>query len=142
MVLSAGLAVMVGGGAGFVGGMPDEGVAMLLDAFLTLPGLLVRLALLGVLGTGAITLVVALVGVSWATDARVLRTTVASQRQRGYVQAAEAIGASLLHILMRHVVPNTASVTLILASLALSEILLVVSGLSFLGLGAQPPTAD
>jgi peptide/nickel transport system permease protein len=140
--ISIGLAILVGGGAGFVGGRLDAGVAMLLDTLLTLPGLLVTLAILGVLGAGAVALIVALVGVSWATDARILRTTTATLRQRGYVEAARATGAGQAHILLRHVVPNAASVTVVLASLALSEVLLVVSGLSFLGLGIQPPTAD
>jgi peptide/nickel transport system permease protein len=140
--LSTGLALLVGGGAGYLGGWVDGGVAMLLDALLSLPGLLVTLALLGVLGTGSVTLVLALVGVSWAADARILRTTTMGLRNRGYVRAAEALGASPGHILLRHIAPNAASVTIVLASLALSEVLLAVSGLSFLGLGVQPPTAD
>jgi nickel transport system permease protein len=140
--LSTSLALLIGGGAGYLGGWIDSGVSMLLDALLTLPGLLVTLALLGVLGTGSVTLVLALVGVSWAADARILRTTTIGLRNRGYVRAAEALGAGPAHILIRHIAPNTASVTIVLASLSLSEVLLAVSGLSFLGLGMQPPTAD
>jgi peptide/nickel transport system permease protein len=140
--LSTGLALLIGGGAGYLGGWIDAGVGMLLDALLTLPGLLVTLALLGVLGTGSVTLVLALVGISWAADARILRTTTVGLRNRGYVHAAEALGAGPSHILVRHIAPNTASVTAVLGSLALSEVLLAVSGLSFLGLGVQPPTAD
>jgi peptide/nickel transport system permease protein len=140
--LSIALALVVGGGAGYMGGKLDGVVAALLDALLTLPGLLVTLALLGVLGTGRLTLMLALVGVSWATDARVLRTATLSLRVRDYVEASEATGAGPLHILVHHILPNTWSTTLILASLSLSEVLLVVSGLSFLGLGSQPPDAD
>ncbi len=140
--LSTALALVVGGGAGYMGGKLDAVVAALLDALLTLPGLLVTLSLLGVLGTGRLTLVVALVGVSWATDARVLRTATLSLRIRGFVEASEASGAGPLHVLIHHILPNTWSTTLILASLSLSEVLLVVSALSFLGLGSQPPDAD
>jgi peptide/nickel transport system permease protein len=140
--LSTGLALLIGGGAGYLGGWVDGGVAMLLDALLTVPGLLVSLALLGVLGTGSVTLVVALIGVSWAADARILRTTTIGLRNRGYVRAAEALGAGAAHILVRHIAPNAASVTIVVASLALSEVLLAVSAMSFLGLGVQPPTAD
>jgi peptide/nickel transport system permease protein len=140
--LSTGLALLVGAGAGYLGGWVDAMVAMLLDALLTLPGLLVTLALLGGLGTGSVTLVVALVGISWAADARILRTTTVGLRNRGYVRAAEALGAGPTHILLRHIAPNTVSITIVLASLSLSEVLLAVFGLSYLGLGVQPPTAD
>lgn len=141
-LVSTALALVVGCGAGYVGGKLDGFVAALLDAMLSVPGLLVTLALLGVLGTGRLTLVVALVGVSWATDARIMRATMLSLRVRGYVEASKASGAGPLHVLIQHILPNTWSTTLILASLSLSEVLLVVSGLSFLGLGTQPPDAD
>jgi peptide/nickel transport system permease protein len=141
-ILSTVLAVVVGCGAGYVGGKLDSFVAAFLDASLSVPGLLVTLALLGVLGTGRLTLVIALVGVSWATDARILRATLMSLRARGFIEASEASGASALHVIVRHILPNTWSTTLVLASLSLSEVLLVVSGLSFLGLGSQPPDAD
>ncbi len=109
---------------------------------LTLPGLLVTLAILGILGTGRLALVVALVGASWAGEARVLRGTTLAIRTSGYVDAAHAVGASDLWILWRHVLLNTTSTMLVLASLNLGEVLLVVSALSFLGLGTQPPDAD
>ena len=100
------------------------------------------LAILGILGTGRLTLVVALVGTGWATEARVLRSATLALRSGGFVEAARASGADDVRILWRHILPNTWSIILVLASLSLAEVLLVVSGLSFLGIGAQPPDAD
>jgi peptide/nickel transport system permease protein len=139
---SLSLAILLGVLAGYYGGQIDAVISAVLDVLLTLPGLLVALAVLGILGTNRVSLVIALVGASWASEARIIRSTVSSIKSSGYIDAAYVLGASDLWILRRHVVPNTASILLVLGSLDLAEILLVVSGLSFLGLGAQPPQAD
>jgi peptide/nickel transport system permease protein len=141
-ILSTTIALLVGGGSGYIGGKLDSVVVGFLDAALTLPGVLVTLAFLGIFGTGRLSLVVALVGLSWATDARVLRATLVGVKDRAYVEAARAVGAGPLHVARRHLLPDLLSTTVILASLTLAEVLLVVSGLSFLGLGTQPPDAD
>jgi peptide/nickel transport system permease protein len=142
VLISTSVALLVGAGSGYLGGRLDRAVAAVLDGILTLPGLLVTLAILGVFGTDRLTLVLALVGSSWATEARVLRSLTLTLRRAGFVEAARANGAGDLRVLLVHILPNTWSTSLVLASISLGEILLVVSGLSFLGIGAQPPDAD
>jgi peptide/nickel transport system permease protein len=140
--LSTGLALLVGVGSGFIGGQIDRVVTAVLDGLLTLPGLLVALAILGIFGTERVTLVLALVGTAWASEARVLRSVTRALGQEGFVEAARVSGASDLRVLCVHVLPSVWSACIVLASLALGEVLLVISGLSFLGIGAQPPDAD
>lgn len=136
------LAILTGALAGVAGGRVDLALVALFDLLLSLPGLLVTLALLGIFGTGPMSLVLALVGVSWASEARVIRAAVQEVRGSQYVDAAQALGARPGHVLLRHIGPNVGSTLVVLASLNLAEVLLVVSALGFLGLGAQPPDAD
>ncbi len=136
------IATLLGLTAGYLGGKIDLAIAAVIDLLLSVPGLLVTLAVLGILGTGRLPMMVALVGGSWASEARIIRSKALSTRTSGYVEAARALGATDRRILWKHVLPNSMSTLLVLASLSLGEILLVVSGLSFLGLGAQPPDAD
>lgn len=142
VALSTLVVVGVGVTSGYLGGWVDLLVAGVLDILLALPGLLVTLALLGTLGTGEWTLIIALVGASWAGEARILRGAVYSVRESAYVEAARSSGAPQLRILVRHIFPNVLTPVIVLASLNLGEVLLVVSALSFLGLGVQPPQAD
>jgi len=133
---------VVGVTAGFLGGWVDLGITGLLDILLALPGLLVTLAVLGILGTGQWTLIVALVGASWAGEARIIRGAVYSVRESAFVEAARSLGAGRTRTLLRYILPSVLTPILVLASLNLGEVLLVVSALSFLGLGVQPPQAD
>lgn len=140
--LSTVAATIIGATAGYLGGWPDLVIGAVLDILLSLPGLLVTLTLLGILGTAPWTLILALVGGSWAGEARVLRGAVYAVRESAYVEAARGCGAGRARILVRHVLPNVLTPIIVLASLNLGEVLLVVSALSFLGLGVQPPRAD
>lgn len=142
VLTSISLAFIVGAGSGYVGGRVDRVTTAVLDGLLTLPGLLVTLAILGIFGGERLTLILALVGTGWATEARVLRSLTLTLRAAGFVEAARANGAAEIRILLVHVLPSTLPASLILASLALGDVLLIVSGLSFLGIGAQPPDAD
>ncbi|MCS7001299.1 MAG: ABC transporter permease [Dehalococcoidia bacterium] len=142
VTLSMVLATGVGLASGYLGGPIDLAVSAVLDALLALPGLLITLAILGVLGAGPVSLILALVGASWAAEARVIRGTVMAVRESGYVEAARALGASPARLMTAHILPNMATPIVVLASLNLGEALLVVAALSFLGLGAQPPAAD
>jgi ABC-type dipeptide/oligopeptide/nickel transport system permease subunit len=113
-----------------------------LNVLLTVPGLIFTLAILGILGTGRGSLLVALIGAGWAGEARVIRGAVLEAREQGYVEAARVIGARDLYLLVRHVLPNVAGTVAVLATLHLGSVLLTVTSLSFLGLGVQPPQAD
>lgn len=136
------LALVVGGTAGYFGGWLDLGVSALLNVLLTLPGLLLTLAILGIVGTGPLGLLLALIGGEWAGQARIVRASVLAAREQGYVESARAIGAPRLYVLGRHILPNIAGTVAVLATLDLAGVLLTISGLSFLGLGVQPPQAD
>jgi peptide/nickel transport system permease protein len=95
-----------------------------------------------VLGTGDITLLIALIGGGWVGHARVFRSSVFALRESVYVEAAQSIGASRARILFRHIAPNMLTIVVVMATLDLGALILIVTSLSFLGLGVQPPNAD
>jgi len=128
--------------AGFAGGVLDAVISRVVDVLLAFPGLLLALALTGVLGPNLRNLMLAVVVVSWAGYARVVRGAVLAERERPYVDAARAAGASRLRIVLRHLLPNIMGPIIVLTTLDMAAILLAISALSFLGLGVQPPTAE
>ena len=136
------LAMLAGGTSGYFGGAVDLIWNALFNVLLTVPGLILTLAIIGILGAGQISLLVALIGADWAGQARVIRGAVLEAREQGYVEAARAIGARSPHILWRHIAPNVAGTIAVLATLDLAGVVLTVSSLSFLGIGVQPPQAD
>lgn len=117
-------------------------VMRVVDIVQALPGLLLALALVGVLGPSLRNLVLAIIAVWWAGYARMVRSVALSVRERDFVEAARALGASEWRILRRHVLPNVLGPTIVLTTLDLGRTLLAVSGLSFLGLGARPPSPE
>jgi len=136
------LAVVAGGLSGYFGGALDVVLGALFNVLLTVPGLILTLAIIGVLGTGQLSLLVALIGADWAGQARVIRGAVLEAREQGYVEAARAVGARNLYLLARHIAPNVAGTVAVLATLDLAGVVLTVTSLSFLGIGVQPPQAD
>ena len=140
LIMSAG--VTVGLAAGYVGGMLDDVLMRFVDAILSVPTLLLGLAIVGTLGPGIGTLMIGLASVWWVGYARVVRGLVLALRERAFVQAARALGATDCQIVLRHIVPSILPAVGILASLEMGELVLAISGLSFLGLGAQPPTPE
>jgi peptide/nickel transport system permease protein len=120
----------------------DLTISTVLTALLSLPSLLLTLAILGVLGPGNASLLIALIGAGWVGHARIFRASVLSLREAGYIEAARASGADAGRVLRRHLLPNLLPMVVVLATLDFGALLLAVSSLSFLGLGAQPPTAD
>jgi peptide/nickel transport system permease protein len=139
-IISIGLAI--GLVSGYVGGKLDLVVSTLLTVLLSVPSLLLTLAILGILGAGTETLLVALIGAGWAGHARIFRASVLALRETVYVEAAESIGASPGRILVRHILPNLLTSVVVLATLDLGALILTITSLSFLGLGVQPPNAD
>ncbi len=136
------LAMLAGGLSGYFGGKLDLVVSAAFNVLLTVPGLILTLAIIGVLGAGQLSLLVALIGADWAGQGRIIRGAVLEAREQGYVEAARAIGARNGHILFRHIAPNIAGTVVVLATLDLAGVVLTVSSLSFLGIGVQPPQAD
>lgn len=134
--------LVLGTAAGFVGGVVDAVISRVIDVLLAFPGLLLALALTGVLGPNLRNLLFAVIVVSWAGYARVVRGAVLAERERSYVEAARATGASSSRIIVRHLLPNIVAPIVVLTTLDMAAILLGISALSFLGLGVQPPTAE
>lgn len=112
----------------------------LADMQISMPSILVAIAVIGTLGPGLIklTLVIALTG--WVTYARTARGQVLSIKETEYITAARAVGASSITIVVRHILPNAAASLFIVGTLDMARVVLLEAGLSFLGLGIQPPT--
>ncbi|MDQ3642598.1 MAG: ABC transporter permease [Actinomycetota bacterium] len=134
--------LIVGSVAGLVGGVVDAVLMRVADIALAFPSLIFALAVAGLFKGGITTLVVALVVVQWAGYARLVRGNVLSLREREYVEAARASGASQIRILRRHIWPAVISPLVVLGSLEIASMILAISALSFLGLGVQPPAPE
>ncbi|PYM80521.1 MAG: hypothetical protein DME13_22650, partial [Candidatus Rokuibacteriota bacterium] len=128
--------------AGYAGGRADGVVMRLMDAVLSLPPLVLALALGAVLGAGLTGVLLALGVVYTPAFARLMRGQVLSVKTRDYVEAARALGASGWWIARRHVLPNAATPIVVQASLSVAFAILAEASLSFLGLGIQPPAAS
>jgi ABC-type dipeptide/oligopeptide/nickel transport system permease subunit len=114
----------------------------LVDLTLAFPRLVLAVAVAGPLGVGLPSVAIAIVVVSWAWYARLVRGMVVQVREEEYVLAARALGAATPHVISRHLVPALGSRVAVLVSLDFGTLILKVSALSFLGLGVQPPTAE
>jgi peptide/nickel transport system permease protein len=134
------IGIVVGLLSGFLGGWVDMLLMRLVDLFLGFPALILAMAMIAVLGPGAVNVAIALIAVLWTQYARVMRAIVLAERSRDYVRAARAIGAGPLRIMLRHILPNALGPVVVLATLGVGTAIVAESGLSFLGLGVQPPT--
>lgn len=136
------LGITLGGIAGYAGGKTDNLLMRLTDMFLAFPGYILALAIAGALGPSLINAMVSVALVWWPWYARLIRGQVLSVRQNLYIDAAESIGAGHMRIVVRHVLPNTITPLLVLATMDIGIVVLVLANLSFLGLGAQPPEPE
>lgn len=128
--------------SGYYGGIVDEIIMRLVDVVLAFPGIILALAVAGALGPGLFNVMLALAMVGWTGLARVVRSSVLSVKEKEFVESARALGCSDLHIMTRHILPNVMAPVIVLATLDMAFIILAAAGLSFLGLGAQPPTPE
>ena len=142
LVLSMTIAVTVGMLSGYYGGWPDTALMWVVDLLLAFPSLILALAVAGALGPGLFNVLLAVGAVWWVSHARIIRGITLGEREMAYVTAARAAGASDRRIILRHIAPNILGQIVVLASLDVGWIILGVAGLSFLGLGAQPPTPE
>jgi peptide/nickel transport system permease protein len=127
---------------GYLGGKVDHLLMRVIDVILAFPYVLLAIALVAALGPGLFNAMIAIAVVNIAFYARNIRGSVLSIRNQGYVDAARASGGSNGHILFRHVLPNVVAPLLVLISMNVGWMITETAGLSFLGLGAQPPQAD
>jgi peptide/nickel transport system permease protein len=133
------LGTALGAVAGYWGGQVDAVLMRLTDVFLAFPGILLAIALVAILGPALSHVVLALVVIGWTGYARLVRAQVLQLREWEFVLAARALGFSRGRILLRHVLPNVLPALLVQVSLGMAGAILAEAGLSFLGLGIQPP---
>lgn len=136
------IALTVGTLSGYYGGWLDTFLMSVVDLVLAFPGLILAVAIAGTLGPSLLNVMIAMAAVWWAGYARLVRGMVLSLRNREYVEAARAVGASDRRIMVFHIWRNIMGPVIVLATLDIGWIILGISGLSFLGLGAQPPTPE
>jgi peptide/nickel transport system permease protein len=139
VVMATGVGVVVGLLAGYLGGRVDDVVMRIADVQLTFPVIMLAIAIVAVVGTSPFALVGVLALSGWVLHARTVRANVLTIRQLEYVDAAWALGASHRRVVLRHVLPNTLAPILVIASSQFATMVLLESGLSFLGMGVQPP---
>ena len=139
MILATGAGVAVGLLAGAVGGRLDDLVMRVCDIQLAFPVIMLAIAIVAVVGTSPATLVGVLALSGWVLHARTVRANVLTIRQLEYVDAARTLGASDLRVIARHILPNTLAPILVIGSSQFATMVLLESGLSFLGMGIQPP---
>jgi len=142
MGITAILSILIGTFAGYKGGKIDDLFMRLCDVLLAFPSLFLALALIGVLGPGAPNLILAMILVQWVFYARIIRGMVLSVKEQNFVFAAKVSGTPGPVIVIRHILPQILSQVMVLFFLDVGSVILTVSGLSFLGLGIQPPTAE
>lgn len=139
--LSATIGAAVGLISGYLGGLVDAGLMRLVDGALAIPRLFILLLVLAVWERVPLLALVILIGATgWFATSRLVRGEVLRLREETYVRAAEALGAARRHIILRHLLPNTLGPLLVAATLGVGDVILLEAGLSFLGLGVQPPT--
>jgi peptide/nickel transport system permease protein len=128
--------------AGYRGGFIDELIMRIVDILLAFPGIILALVVVGILGPSLYNVMLALAVVGWTSYARVVRGSVLSVKEKEFVEAARALGASDTRIMFRHILPNIMAPVIVMATLGMAHVILAAAALSFLGLGAQPPIPE
>lgn len=136
------IGVLLGGAAGFYGGWVDEALMRFTDVVLAFPDILLAVVIVAVTGPSLNHVMYSVMAVSWPSYARLVRGDVLSVKERDFVTAARALGASDGRILFRHIIPNSIYPVLVVASLSMGSIVITAAALSFLGLGAPVGYAD
>jgi len=143
VLLAMSFGIMVGAVAGFVGGAVDAVLMRFVDAALSIPRLLVLILVTSLWGSlGLLPLTLLMAGTGWFAVSRLVRAETLAVREREFIVAARALGASPARILVRHVLPNVAAPALVAATLGIANVILLEAGLSYLGIGVRPPTAS
>lgn len=138
---------IIGGGilgaiAGFYGGKLDNVIMRLMDIFLAVPSILLAIAIVSALGPSLLNLMIAVSISSIPRYARIVRASVLSIRDQEFIEAAKAIGASNTRIIFRHIIPNSLAPVIVQGTLGVAGAILSTAGLSFIGLGIQPPAPE
>jgi len=142
ILLASTIGVTIGAIAGYFGGTTDDILMRITDIFLTVPALVLAIAVTAALGKGIINVMIGISLVWWPGFARLTRSLVLSLREEVYVEAAHSIGVSQINILIRHILPNILSPIIVKMSTDFGFAVLTAAALGFIGLGAQPPTPE
>src|SRR6201987_4258502 len=143
VTISLSLGMVIGGLAGYYGGWVDTTLNIfVMNAFLALPGILLAIAFVAFLGPGLLNLVLALSISGWVGYARLVRAQVLAVREREFVEAARALGASDTRIIVRHILPKIIQPVIVQAASGMAAAILAEGTMSFLGLGVPPPAAS
>jgi peptide/nickel transport system permease protein len=143
VALSLGIGLIIGSIAGYYGGRVDKFVnVIVMNAFLSFPGILIAIAFVAFRGPGIFNLIFALSIGGWVGYARLVRAQVLAAREKEYVEAARALGANDARILLRHILPNIVQPVIVQAAIGMAGAILAEATMSFLGLGVPPPTAS
>jgi peptide/nickel transport system permease protein len=142
VIISFILGTLLGAAAGFCGGLTDSIIMRVMDIKLSFPDILLAIVVVTILGPGLQNVVLAVGVQSTPMFARMIRSTVLSVKESDYVLAARGLGANNMRILFKHVLPNCMAPMIVLGTLRVGTAIITASGLSFLGLGAQPPTPE
>ena len=140
--LSLVVGTFLGAASAYFGGWIDFVMVWIIDVFLAVPGILLAIAFAGIMGPGIENVVIALSIVGWVGYARLSRAQVLALKHRDHVQAAIALGSSSFVIIRRHLIPLISAPLIVEATFGIAAVVLAEAGLSFLGLGVQPPEAS
>ena len=142
VIISSGLGTLIGVISAYVGGKVDTVIMRLTDVFLAFPGIVLAIAIAGVLGGSAVNAVLAVVIVGWTKYARLARSMTLKVKQQDFLAAAITNGTRPIAMIRRHILPNIMPIIIITAALDIGALMMELAGLSFLGFGAQPPTPE
>ncbi len=142
VVVAMGIGVPLGITAGFVGGWINEVIMRITDIFLSIPGLILALAIIGALGPGITNSMIALSLVWWPGYVRLVQGKTLSLKEESYIEAARSVGANKARIIFLHILPNCTSPIIVKASMDMRMAILAEAGLGFIGVGAQPPSPE
>ncbi|WP_291258565.1 nickel transporter permease [Fusobacterium sp.] len=145
-IVAVGISIIIGGVlgavAGYYGGKLDNIIMRVMDIFLAVPSILLAIAIVSALGPSILNLMLAISISSVPSYARIVRASVLSIRDQEFIEAAKAIGASNTRIIFRHIIPNSLAPVIVQATLGVASAILSTAGLSFIGLGIQPPAPE
>lgn len=142
MIVTIVIGTLIGGIAGLFRGKIDEIIMRVCDVFMSFPSEVMILAIIGMMGPGLTNIVIASIIAKWAWYTRMVRSIIIKYADKNYIQFARVSGFSRWHIFKKHIMPNTAGEISVLATLDAGSVILMISALSFLGLGVQAPTPE
>jgi len=140
VTISLAIGLFLGALSGFFGGISDAVIMRIADIFFAFPYILGAIAIMTVLGPGVLNVFIAIGILGWSSVARLFRSSILSIKEKEYIEAARALGASNTRIILKHILPNSFAPIVVYSTMNVGTAIIVEAALSFLGLGVQPPT--